>query len=780
MNLSLKQQLSIMAAIGVLSVALLGLVSYFLAKNTTIGSDQSNRINYAFELTADILPPPLYLLETLKELNELLTTPQAERPELVRHIEKLIGEYNTRIQRWSSSDDLPSDMKEFIEKKLNPPSQLFINAATQAVIPAALKGENQTLSAALQAIIPLYTKHRILIDELVTASDIYVKAQQKEAASSVSGYQSLFYVIAIFSILAVMACSFFFSKQILRGLGADPSELQTVASAVSHGDVSVRLPYVENQGSVMGAMAQMVESLKQSLVVAVENAKIKQALDSASASVMMVSVDHVVTYVNPAMNKMLRDCEADIKTAAAQFSATKAIGANLDLFNAASNQEMAMVHSLTAARVINMVMGARTFRLIASPTFDAEGHRLGSVIEWNDRTQELAAEKEVASLVEQAVAGNFSARIPAEGKNGFFLKLATDLNQLVATADQGLSEVARVLSAIAKGDLTSKMEGHYDGTFNDLKDYCNDTTESLSSIIGEIRTSSDAIYSASSEIAQGNGNLSTRTEKQAANLEETASSMEEITSTVKLNADNAQQANALAESASKIASAGGELIQEVVITMSSINESSQKISDIIGVIDGIAFQTNILALNAAVEAARAGDQGRGFAVVASEVRTLAQRSANAAKDIKGLISDSVKKIDNGNALVSKSGETMKEIVTAIKRVNNIMTEISQASSEQSTAIEEVSNGVSQMDEMTQQNAALVEEAAAAAESLQQQADQLAQRVSMFRLDGKTTSMATKPASRLSGSSSQQKLTATQSESKKLIQTSSDEDEWESF
>jgi methyl-accepting chemotaxis protein len=314
----------------------------------------------------------------------------------------------------------------------------------------------------------------------------------------------------------------------------------------------------------------------------------------------------------------------------------------------------------------------------------------------------------------------------------------------------------------------------------------NSLIEGMSDIVGQIKTAADEIFTGASEISNGNSDLSSRTEQQAANLEETASSMEELTSTVKLNADNAKQANVLAEQASTVAMQGGELIQQVVSTMNAINESSQKISDIIGVIDGIAFQTNILALNAAVEAARAGDQGRGFAVVASEVRTLAQRSANAAKDIKGLISDSVKKIENGNTLVGKSGDTMKEIVISIKRVNDIMAEIAAASAEQSKGIEEVSNAVSQMDEMTQQNAALVEEAAAAAESLQSEANQLTQRVAMFRVGDESNQVVinSKQKKRLIEPVKSNKSVAktiVKPISKKLTPPAqSQDDEWEQF
>jgi methyl-accepting chemotaxis protein len=482
--------------------------------------------------------------------------------------------------------------------------------------------------------------------------------------------------------------------------------------------------------------------------------------------------------MNKSIQVMLRAVEGEIRKVLPQFSVDKVVGGSMDNFHKNPSHQMRLLESLTTTYVANITLGPLYFRLITNPIFSQDGTRLGSVLEWINRTQEVAVENEVSGVVQAAGAGNFKARIPVEGKTGFFLSLAEGLNALMQTSDVGLGEVNRVLGAIAKGNLTEKITADYSGTFGELKDYCNSTTESLSDIIGEIREAAETIFTASSEIAQGNSDLSSRTEQQAANLEETASSMEELTSTVKLNADNAKQANVLAEQASTVASDGGALIQQVVITMSSINESSQKIADIIGVIDGIAFQTNILALNAAVEAARAGDQGRGFAVVASEVRTLAQRSANAAKDIKALISDSVKKIENGNNLVGKSGDTMKEIVTAIKRVNDIMSEIAAASAEQSSGIEEVTTAVSQMDEMTQQNAALVEEAAAAAESLQSQADQLTQRVSQFRLSSDATHTARQPAARLSSPKSTARSPA--ASGKKLSPPKQQDDEWESF
>ncbi|MFT3800071.1 MAG: methyl-accepting chemotaxis protein [Burkholderiaceae bacterium] len=312
-------------------------------------------------------------------------------------------------------------------------------------------------------------------------------------------------------------------------------------------------------------------------------------------------------------------------------------------------------------------------------------------------------------------------------------QIGAGLNQVMSTSEAGLNDVARVLRAIAQGDLTERIDGEYHGTFGELKSYTNRTVEQLSRIVREIQEATGSIGTAAKEIAQGNADLSTRTEQQAASLEETAASMEELTSTVRQNADNARQANQLAVGASDVAVRGGGVVSEVVQTMTGISESSRKIVDIIAVIDGIAFQTNILALNAAVEAARAGEQGRGFAVVATEVRNLAQRSAEAAKEIKALIEDSVNRVDVGTKLVDEAGTTMSEIVASVKRVTDIMAEITVASQEQSSGIEQVNQAVTSMDEVTQQNAALVEEATAAAESLEEQSRALVQTVAVFKL-----------------------------------------------
>jgi len=330
------------------------------------------------------------------------------------------------------------------------------------------------------------------------------------------------------------------------------------------------------------------------------------------------------------------------------------------------------------------------------------------------------------------------------------------VRNLIIKLTDPLQRSIDIANAIARGDLNSEIRWKGSDETAQLLQALNAMNESLVKIVGEVRSGTDSIGTASKQLAAGNADLSQRTEEQASSLEETASSMEELTSTVKQNAENARQANQLALGASAVAVKGGQVVSEVVGTMSSINESSKKIVDIISVIDGIAFQTNILALNAAVEAARAGEQGRGFAVVATEVRNLAQRSAAAAKEIKALIGDSVDKVGAGAKLVDEAGTTMQEIVSSVKRVTDIMSEITAASQEQSSGIEQVNQAITQMDEVTQQNAALVEEAAAAAESLEEQAQHLAQAVSVFNVG---TAAAGVPAGRSAGVAQTMKMPA---------------------
>ncbi len=505
-----------------------------------------------------------------------------------------------------------------------------------------------------------------------------------------------------------------------------------------NGDAGERLGYVVEWKDLTAELALQAAEAERAATdrkLADENLRIKMALDSVTTNVMIADNDRNIVYMNGAVKEMLAIAESDIRKALPNFDVRRLDGAKIDVFHKHPEHQARLLSTFRETHRTQIVVGGRTFSLIAAPIINAEGARLGAVVEWKDRTLEVAVENEVGGIVAAAANGDFTQRIDMKGKDGFFKMLGESLNQLLETSSVGLNEVVRVLSALAQGNLTETISNEYHGTFGQLKNDANATVEQLSEIITQIKTATDTITTASSEIAAGNLDLSQRTEEQAASLEETASSMEELTSTVKQNAENARQANQLALGASDVAVKGGQVVGQVVTTMTAINESSKKIVDIISVIDGIAFQTNILALNAAVEAARAGEQGRGFAVVAAEVRSLAQRSAGAAKEIKTLIGDSVEKVSNGSKLVEQAGKTMEEIVTSVKRVTDIMAEISAASQEQSSGIDQINKAITQMDQVTQQNAALVEEASAAARSLEDQAGNLSHSVSAFTLAG---------------------------------------------
>ncbi len=345
---------------------------------------------------------------------------------------------------------------------------------------------------------------------------------------------------------------------------------------------------------------------------------------------------------------------------------------------------------------------------------------------------------DINRIVLAANQGDFSIRTNLTGKQGFGRELSELLNQLSETTESGLKDILRVANTLAQGDLTQTIDKDYPGLFGETRNGINTTVSNLTALIGQLKDSVALINTAASEIAAGNQDLSSRTEEQASSLEETASSMEELTSTVKENTEGANTANRDAQAAAEVAARGGATVKGSVAVMEEISDSSKKIADIVGVIDSIAFQTNILALNAAVEAARAGEQGRGFAVVATEVRNLAKRSADAAREIKALIGDTLSRIDNGAAQATLAGRQMDEIVGAIANVSKVINDIAAAGVEQSTGIEQVTQAVSQMDEVTQQNAALVEEAAAAAESLREQAEQLSQAIAQFKLAGSHT------------------------------------------
>jgi methyl-accepting chemotaxis protein len=488
---------------------------------------------------------------------------------------------------------------------------------------------------------------------------------------------------------------------------------------------------------MQSGLAHRVETDRQAAVaereLALASERIKQALDASSVNVVVADEQFNVIYLNPAGQKLMEAAQADFKQGQPRFDAARLVGMNIEVFFADGARQRDAMSGLRQSALAQITVGSRTFQTITSPIFN-DGKRIGTVIEWLERTQEVAAEKEIGSLVAAVSEGKLDQRISLNGKSGFFEVLAKGLNGVVGTVSDVVTETRRLVQSANDGDLTRSMslEGK-PGLYVSIGSGVNSLVSNMANVVSEVKHMALQVQSGAEEISKGNLDLSQRTEEQASSLEETASSMEEMTSTVKQTADNAGQANQLAMAARQQAEKGGAVVSSAITAMGGINTASKKIADIIGVIDEIAFQTNLLALNAAVEAARAGEQGRGFAVVATEVRNLAGRSATAAKEIKALIQDSVARVEAGSKLVDESGRTLTDIVSSVQKVTAIVAEIAAASREQSSGIDQVNKAIMQMDSATQQNAALVEQAAAASQAIVEQTHSLAELVDRYRV-----------------------------------------------
>lgn len=553
-----------------------------------------------------------------------------------------------------------------------------------------------------------------------------------------------FYIISLLTVLSIVLVTIIGITVSRKTLKTIKNSLDNLAS-ISNGDYKKTLDMVGD--NELSSLTRAITSMRIKIGFDVEDAtkkaaastRIKEALDNVSANVMVADPDRNIIYMNDAVVATLRNAEADIQKDLPDFKVDELMGGSIDAFHKNPDHQARLLETLTTTYDASLLIGGRTMDLSVNPIRNENNVRLGTVVEWKDRTLEVAIEKEIDAIVESASQGDLSKRISMEDKEGFFKKLSSGLNELLESSSSFVSDVGQLFSQLAEGDLTKSIDKDYEGDFQRIKDDANGTISKLTEIITQIREAANTVHTAANEIAQGNTDLSQRTEEQASSLEETASSMEQITATVKQSSDNAGEANQLASEAKTKAQQGGATVQEAVEAMKEILTSSNRINDIIGVIDEIAFQTNLLALNAAVEAARAGEQGRGFAVVAGEVRNLSQRSADAAKEIKDLIRDSVVKVETGSNLVNESGDTLGAIVHAVDRVAGMINEVNIAAAEQTSGIEQINQAVAQMDEMTQQNAALVEEASAASEAMSEQASGMNRLIGFFKVGAYTAS-----------------------------------------
>ena len=464
-----------------------------------------------------------------------------------------------------------------------------------------------------------------------------------------------------------------------------------------------------------------------------ETTRLQIALDQVHAQVMITNSDLDIIYVNSAAKRMFIDAQDEIRKSLPLFDASKLLGTNVDQFQPPPHHQRNKLAGLKGTHVAQFDIGEAKIAFTARPLFDDLGNNIGTVVEWENKTQQIKIENEIHEIVRYSLDGDLTKRIDLDNKDGFYKNISYSVNDLLTVNQLVIDETSRVLNGLSKGDLNDEITFDYSGSYGELKSHANNTISKLLNVLTNVKRSAQEVQSGAKEISQGNLNLSNRTENQAMSLEQTAAAMEQMTGTVRLNADNANEANQLASSTRQQAEGSGAIVDKAISAMAEIKTASTKIADIIGVIDEIAFQTNLLALNAAVEAAHAGDQGKGFAVVASEVRNLAQRSAEAAKEIKGLIEDSVNKVDTGTGLVNQSGQALEEIVLSVKKVSDIIAEIATANQEQSAGIEQVNRSVLQMDESTQQNAAMVEQVAAASEALGEQSSELNEMMSFFHI-----------------------------------------------
>ncbi|MCV6612550.1 MAG: methyl-accepting chemotaxis protein [Amphritea sp.] len=538
----------------------------------------------------------------------------------------------------------------------------------------------------------------------------------------------------------------------------DPEPIKRVLQAMQEGDVHKGYitpgpylfehetrPMYNSEGTKVGYSVQWVDVTNEKKLKD-EAERMTSGVTAVGNALMICNEQREITFMNPAARNLLAKRQDTLRKYLPNFDINNLIGANIDIFHRNPAHQSALLADESRLPYTGQIkLDDVVLEITANYIKNAEGQYQGNMVEWRDITDEISTENNINRLISEAGQGNLRERLNEEGLEGFMATLSHSINGLLDQVVKPIRDTSSVVKALAEGDLTKTITAEYSGEFAGLKNSVNASVTNLQGMIQELNEAASNIGTAASEISAGNTDLSQRTEEQASSLEETASSMEEMTSTVKQNADNARDASKLAEAAREQAEKGGSVVKTAVSAMSEINSSSKKIADIIGVIDEIAFQTNILALNAAVEAARAGEQGRGFAVVAAEVRNLAQRSAGAAKEIKSLINDSVEKVEEGSRLVTTSGQSLEEIVSSVKQVSDIVAEIAAASQEQSIGIEQVNKAIMQLEQVTQQNAALVEEAAASSEAMSDQARGLNSLIGFFNTGAAQSSASGAPA-----------------------------------
>lgn len=485
-------------------------------------------------------------------------------------------------------------------------------------------------------------------------------------------------------------------------------------------------------------LSRMQKEMEESEQRANENTRIRRALDNAASSVMMTDLSNEIVYLNHSAEAMFQSLEEDSSTGLSGFDHRRLVGQKLqNTFHSVAN-EAALQAQAEDGEESRLKIGSKIFDVVPAPVLNADGQRIGTALEWKDRSVEIGIQREVEEIVSAAQNGDLSQRIPVkefgcDTRNEFFASLGGSINQFIDKVSGLFDELSVVTSAMANGDLTKTMQEDYQGSFLTMKNNVNSSVTNLKLIVENVSDASRELNRTAGDITKGNEALSVRTEEQSVSLVETAQTLEELTSGIESNTDSAKQANTLATKVRDRATTDSEVVTKATKAMESINEASGKIGEIISVINEIAFQTNLLAINASVEAARAGEQGRGFAVVASEVRNLAERSAASASEISTLIQDSIEKVGLGTELVNASGETMNELMSAVQQLGGLVDSITNATIEQASGTSQIGDIVDQMETITQENAELAEQTADDAKAMYSKSDYLSQLIAKFKV-----------------------------------------------
>lgn len=506
---------------------------------------------------------------------------------------------------------------------------------------------------------------------------------------------------------------------LVAGQNTDLLEVSALVKAYAEGDFSRSLASQSGEKAAIAAQLETVRvSLQKNAETAQYNTRIKSSLDSVSYPVRICDLEGTIIYINKALEQRFRDDRAAFAQQVSGFDPERMVGSSIGAFYAEPGAALARLRALKSTVQTQMVLGGCTYEVTTSPVLDERGESIGSVGQWNDISEQLATEKEIAALVDAAARGDFSLRIDAQNKHGFLGTLGQGMNTLMDNSAQGLGDISQMLSAFARGDLTHRIDRHYEGLFAELKNNANTTASNLTRVLGEVRGAADALLGASAQVSATAQSLSQSASEQAAGVEETSAQIEHMVASVNQNSDNAKVTDTMATKASGDASEGGQAVGATVTAMKQI---ASKIS----IVDDIAYQTNLLALNAAIEAARAGEHGKGFAVVAAEVRKLAERSQEAAKEISELAAQSV-------STAERAGKMLGDIVPGIQKTSELVQEIAAASSEQSESVSQIGGAMGQLLRATQQTASASQQLAATSEELTGQAEQLQASVAFFQ------------------------------------------------